>query len=605
MGDEEARAFMERREYDRKHKIVLDQAFEANAETLTWVWEFFPEPMPLENKYGTSFNHLLASMTPKGKVEGYQDNPLTQPAPAEDVLVFSDSYGFARNILKYAPTDRLGKVKIVSSKPGDLDADKIKELMDPRWDLVIMGYPIDIPTSNDVDEIHKAQNELFNFMMLLGKHIQNNMSAQRMVFLSCDLFADDPEIHEEVGRSLVAYGGLTGFVNTLRQEIMCKVMHVDTEWSLPETSMPLLSSECFRHATFGLNIVRILKNGRYVQRLVPSLPFENQKEYKIPTEGVFIVTGGSGATAQVLCKWIFDRAGEQKKDLSGLKVICASRSAGVSGINVPFYEQAKQAADARGGQLLHVKCDAGSRDDIVSIIKEHTPNIVGIIHTAGALFDALLSKIDWEGFEKSWDPKSRSALYIDDALQHNDNPRLELFLMFSSLSVSGSPGQLNYSSSNAYQDALARHRVAMGKPGLAIQWTTWSEVGMYLTLEKKFQERIQMAPIALITNEQGITAVERAISSGLPYLQGSPVNFPVMLYAYSQEPATHGFGRLQYSAFMPFAKLYKDIPETVYVSYSAQRDNNAKFLGYTKEDGLLYKQFVKCRDPFFEDDDDD
>mmetsp|Transcript_50112 Transcript_50112/g.93765 ORF Transcript_50112/g.93765 Transcript_50112/m.93765 type:complete len:613 (-) Transcript_50112:102-1940(-) len=606
-GDEspEQQAKNIRKEYDRKHKYVVQEAFENLEKQHSWVHEFFPEPMPLENKYGTSFTHLLNTLSPEGKVEGYQDDPDTVLPTPDNVLVFADQAGYAKNILKYAPKTRLGRQKIVTTSPGKITQEMVKDLLDEQWDLVIFGYSIDIPTSNDVEDIHKAQDDMFCCLMYLIQHISANQSAQRMVVLTCDLLADDPEIHEQIGPSLVAYAGLTGFINTARQEMMCKIMHVDTEWSLPEMCMPMLSSEVFRRETFAQNVVRILKQGRYVCRMVPSAPYENQKEYTMPTKGVFIITGGNGSTAQVIINWILDRASAQVEKLSGLKILCTSRSAKVTEQNLAMATQVKKKADKLGAEVLQIKCDCSNRADITKLIEENTPNIVGVVHTAGALYDTLLSKMTWELMEQSFNPKSRAALYIHDALEKFENPGMGLCVFFSSISVGGSPGQLNYSTSNSYQDGLARHRVAMGKPATSCQWTNWAEVGMFTTLAKKFQDRILSGPYLTITNVEGIDILERLISTGIPYGWASPHNNEIIYAMFTQEPLEHGYGRLMFSQFIPFPLLKKEMPESAYVSYRAHMDNRAKFRAYNFDEGILYKQFVKGIPLGYEDEEDE
>merc|ERR1739848_639719 len=106
------------------------------------------------------------------------------------------------------------------------------------------------------------------------------------------------------------------------------------------------------------------------------------------------------------------------------------------------------------------------------------------IHSAGVLQDSMLFNQSWEKFDTVFQSKSRAAMYMHYALEEHINPDLKFFWMFSSTAVYGNMGQSNYSSSNSYLDALARHRRAMGLPATAIQWGAWGDVGMAANLDQ-------------------------------------------------------------------------------------------------------------------------
>jgi len=157
-------------------------------------------------------------------------------------------------------------------------------------------------------------------------------------------------------------------------------------------------------------------------------------------------------------------------------------------------------------------------------IKRETPNLTGFIHSAGILQDAMLMNQTWEKFDAVYESKSRAAVYIHDALERFENPKLRFFWMFSSGAVYGNMGQLNYSSSNSFLDALCRYRRAMGKPAMAPQWGAWGEVGMAANLDDASKRRMNMGPMPPFTNAQGLYGLECGLRTGLPYFSVHKLN---------------------------------------------------------------------------------
>ena len=118
--------------------------------------------------------------------------------------------------------------------------------------------------------------------------------------------------------------------------------------------------------------------------------------------------------------------------------------------------------------------------------------LTGIIHAAGVLEDDLLVLKTVESAARVMAPKVRGALVLDALAREAEaggEPALEIFLMFSSVSaVLGLQGQIDYTSANAFLDALALERAGRSpEASIAVDWGAWRDVGMAATMAARSQ----------------------------------------------------------------------------------------------------------------------
>ncbi len=90
---------------------------------------------------------------------------------------------------------------------------------------------------------------------------------------------------------------------------------------------------------------------------------------------------------------------------------------------------------------------------------------------------------------------------------------LDFYVMLSSLSgVVGLATQCNYAAGNAYQDALARHRLKQGLPAVAIDLGAVKAVGIVAN-NKEIEDNIKRSGYTLLTEDHVMAALNSAIVS--------------------------------------------------------------------------------------------
>jgi 1-acyl-sn-glycerol-3-phosphate acyltransferase len=131
-----------------------------------------------------------------------------------------------------------------------------------------------------------------------------------------------------------------------------------------------------------------------------------------------------------------------------------------------------------GARVDALQGDVASASDVARIlhtVRTGMPPLRGVVHAAMVLDDGRLDQMEWPQFERVLAPKIGGAWNLHTQTRTD---ALDLFVMFSSIAaLLGNPLQGNYAAANAYLDALAHHRRALGVPGLSVAWGVLSGVG--------------------------------------------------------------------------------------------------------------------------------
>jgi len=153
---------------------------------------------------------------------------------------------------------------------------------------------------------------------------------------------------------------------------------------------------------------------------------------------------------------------------------------------------------------------------LVLEIQNNSGGLNGIIHSAGVIRDNFILKKTKAEFEQVLAPKVEGVMNLDHAAKELD---LDFFVLFSSgAGVTGSIGQADYSTANAFMDAFSKYRNSLldsrqrrGQT-LSINWPLWRDGGMGIdeTAEEMMKESMGM--VAMETSS-GIEAFYQALVS--------------------------------------------------------------------------------------------
>ncbi|XXT16435.1 SDR family NAD(P)-dependent oxidoreductase [Sorangium sp. So ce429] len=313
----------------------------------------------------------------------------------------------------------------------------------------------------------------------------------------------------------VAQAPLWGLGRTLAMEhpeLGCTRVDIDPAWTGEEAARALLGA---LSSDDGEDQVALRADGRYVARLARSSfaacgraaqrdAGGASAQPAVRADGTYLIAGGLGGLGLGLAEWLIAQG--------------ARHLALVGRSGAPEAARAAIAAmQERGARVLALQGDVSRPDDVARVLAEvdaQLPPLRGVVHAAMVLEDSTALSLDAERFRRVMAPKVQGAWLLHEATRAR---ALDFFVMYSSAAAQlGPSGQGSYAAANAFLDALAHHRRALGLPALSIDWGMFSEAGG--VARRGLGDRLSHRGIGAITPAQGLEVLGRLLAGAPPQI---------------------------------------------------------------------------------------
>ncbi|MGX1796938.1 SDR family NAD(P)-dependent oxidoreductase, partial [Streptomyces albidoflavus] len=234
--------------------------------------------------------------------------------------------------------------------------------------------------------------------------------------------------------------------------------------AVPDGRFPALLRTALSGAT-GEDQLALRASGLLGRRIVRAASTtENTAPWR--PAGTVLVTGGTGALGAQTARWLARQG-------AGHLLLVSRR-----GADAPGAEALADDLRADGAQVTLAACDLADRAALAGLldtIPEERP-LTAVVHTAAVLDDGVIDSLTPGQLDRVLRLKMDATLHLHELTRDKE---LSAFVLFSSMAGSfGASGQGNYAPGNAFLDAFAHHRRALGLPALSVAWGPWAEGGM-------------------------------------------------------------------------------------------------------------------------------
>ncbi|MFI0797063.1 type I polyketide synthase [Micromonospora rubida] len=252
---------------------------------------------------------------------------------------------------------------------------------------------------------------------------------------------------------------------------------------------------------------RFLSQARHVGKLALSIPQPPR------LDGTVLVSGATGTLGALLCRHLVTAHDARQ-------LLLVSRR----GPDAEGADELLADLKALGADVSIVAADLADPDavaDVLSMVDARHP-LRAVVHAAGVLDDATVESLTPDRLDAVLRPKVDAAWNLHRATLDHE---LTAFVLFSAAAgVFGGPGQGNYAAGNAFLDALAEHRRALGLPAVALAWGRWAQAsGMTGHLDAADIRRLDRGGMAALSNDEALALFDAGWRSERPVLMPAKI----------------------------------------------------------------------------------
>ncbi len=239
----------------------------------------------------------------------------------------------------------------------------------------------------------------------------------------------------------------------------------------------------------------------------------DQTRSEFTSHCTYLVTGGTSGFGLATASWLAVKGARH--------LVLMSRS----GAGTDEARDLIRRMRENGVTVRIARGDVSRPGDVRRVLRQidrRMPPLRGIVHAAMVIDDGMLLQLDEERFRTVLAPKMRGAWNLHHLTLERP---LDFFVLYSSAAaVMGNPGQGNYSAANAFLDALAHHRHALGRPALSVNWGFLTETG-FVARMPKLQEHFARLGWTGMTPRRALHQLSRLLPTDLAQMMVARIDW--------------------------------------------------------------------------------